>query len=160
MKNILAYVFSIISFLSLFPSLSEAGAPPPTVQWSIGVCSFFNPANCLQPNSDGSLNISGTVSSTPGIYQYTPLGYCQLTVTSAAAVQTSSCSGGIPVGTKYAIISVVTGAVNILDTGSSPTTSVGFPLTSGAYWSYQADFTALQWIAQSTTATVNFLFYR
>ena len=93
----------------------------------------------------------------------TPLGFCQLSVTTAA--QTSSCSGGIPSGATWALICNEGAAARYRDDGTAPTASVGMPLSTGSPGApvcinYFAKFSALQWIAQSGTSVLDISFYK
>ena len=89
-------------------------------------------------------------------------GVCQLSVTSGAAVLLSACSGGIPANTRVAYITSETAAIRWRDDGTAPTTTVGYPLSSGgAQLVYSAaPLSALQMIAQSATTTVDVAFYQ
>ena len=92
-----------------------------------------------------------------------PLGYCQLSVTTA--VQTSTCTGGIPAGTTYALVCNEGTAARWRDDGTAPTTSVGTPLGTGSATApvcqtFFTTFSALQWIAESGTSVLNFTFYQ
>lgn len=84
-----------------------------------------------------------------------PLGYQQLSVTSGAAVSLT-----VPSGATSALISVATAAVRYRDDGVAPTTSSGFPLASSAILNYGVQLAAIQFIAQSTTATLDILYYK
>ncbi len=87
-----------------------------------------------------------------------PLGYCQLTsVSSATAI--STCSGGIPARTGWAVLCVETAAIRWRDDGTNPTTSVGMPITAGNCFYYSGTMSALSVIAQSGSPVVNISFY-
>jgi len=93
----------------------------------------------------------------------TALGYCQLLVT--AAVQTSTCAGGIPAGATWAMICNEGAAARWRDDGAIVTASVGVPLGSGlpgapVCFNYFANFSTLQWVAQSGTTALDFNFYK
>lgn len=87
-----------------------------------------------------------------------PLGYCQLTATGAAA-QISTCSGGIPVRTVWAVMCVETANIRWRDDGTAPTATVGMPLNAGACFYYSGTMAAFQIIAQSGSPVVNISFY-
>jgi hypothetical protein len=88
----------------------------------------------------------------------TPLGYCQLTsVTSSTLV--SSCAGGIPVRTGWAVICVETAAIRWRDDGVAPSTTVGMPVAIGQCFYYSGTFATLRVIAQSGSPVVNISFY-
>jgi hypothetical protein len=89
---------------------------------------------------------------------FVSLGYCQLSVTTAVLV--STCSGGIPAGATRALMVTETAAIRWRDDGTAPTTSVGYPLAVAAHQTIMGNLPTLQVIAQTGTATVNFVFYR
>lgn len=91
----------------------------------------------------------------------TPAGHhCQLSVTSGAAVSLSSCTNGIPAGALVSYIYVETAAIRWLDDGNSPTTADGMPVAAGAFLTYSGWQGAIQFIAQSSTATIDVAFYK
>lgn len=100
--------------------------------------------------------------ATPGL-RLTPLGYCQLTSIDASTL-ISSCSGGIPVGTNYAILTPEAQAIRYRDdggsTGTAPSAAVGMPLAVGTALAYQGTFTAMRVISQTSGAKLNILFYK
>jgi hypothetical protein len=80
-----------------------------------------------------------------------PVGYAQMTVTSAAASLPS-----IPAGANKAIIQIETqGNVRWRDDGTAPTSTVGMPLYAGNAIQYDVDksITNLQFILLSDTTT-------
>ena len=87
-----------------------------------------------------------------------PLGYCQLT-SIAASTLVSSCSGGIPALTGWAVLCVDTAAIRWRDDGTAPTASVGMPIAAGQCFNYSGTFSALRVIAQSGSPVVNISFY-
>lgn len=92
-----------------------------------------------------------------------PLGYCQLTSVSSATL-ISTCSGGIPARTVWAVICVETAAIRWRDDGTSPTASVGMPLAAGSSTSnscmyYSGTMSALSVIAQTGSPVVDISFY-
>jgi hypothetical protein len=93
-----------------------------------------------------------------------PLGYCQLSVTTTA-VLLSTCSGGIPFGSTFALISNEGIAARWRDDGTAPTTSVGNIIGSGSptsptYVGFVTTLATLQFIAESGTAILDISFYR
>src|SRR5579864_6785505 len=89
-------------------------------------------------------------------YQTEALGYQQLSVTSGAAVSLT-----VPNGATTAVVSVETAAVRWRDDGTAPTTTVGMPIAAAAApFVYSGALSAIQFIAQSTTATVDVSYYR
>ncbi len=91
-------------------------------------------------------------------YQLRPLGYCQLSVTTA--VSPSTCPNGIPYGTLWALVCIETASVRWRDDGTAPTASIGQPTPAGNCQNFYTNFQTLQFIAQSGTATVNISFYQ
>ena len=87
-----------------------------------------------------------------------PLGYCQLTASSAAAL-VSTCTGGIPATSQWATICVETANIRWRDDGTAPTTSVGMPVSSGQCFYYNSKFSALSVIAQSGSPVLDISFY-
>ena len=87
----------------------------------------------------------------------TPLGYCALSV-GASAVGLSSCAGGIPAGAIFAYITPETAAVRYRDDGTAPTATVGYPVSPGQQLTYGGPMSAVQFIAQSGTSTLDVLF--
>lgn len=88
----------------------------------------------------------------------TPLGYCQFTAGAAALVGTS-CSGGIPARTAWAVICIETANIRWRDDGSAPTTTVGMPVSAGGCLYYSGTFATFQTVAQSGSPVVNISFY-
>lgn len=89
-----------------------------------------------------------------------PLGYCQVTL-SSAAVGLSSCSGGIPAGATMAYLAVETANARYRDDGMAPTTTAGFPaLSTAAPFLYTGPLSKLQFIAQTGSPVLDVLFYR
>lgn len=87
-----------------------------------------------------------------------PLGYCQLTATGSAA-QMSTCSGGIPARSIWAVICVETANIRWRDDGTNPTTTVGMPITAGNCLDYSGTFNTFAFIAVSGSPVLNISFY-
>lgn len=99
------------------------------------------------------------IPSAPAIY--TALGYCQLSITTGAAVAMSTCSGGIPTGSRYAFVTPETTNVRWRDDSVDPTTSVGYPLYASSQLQYSGtSLSALKIIATTATTTVDVAFYK
>lgn len=91
-----------------------------------------------------------------------PLGFCTLSSMSASTLL-STCSGGIPSGTSYAVICASTQGVNWRDDGTAPTGTTGsggLPLAAGQCMSYNGTFTALRFIQLTSGAILGISFYR
>jgi hypothetical protein len=89
-----------------------------------------------------------------------PVGYCQLTATGSAA-EVSTCTGGIPVGTSVAYITVETANIRWRDDGVAPTASVGMLIVAAApVLLYQGDITKMQVIAVSGSPVIDISFYK
>lgn len=92
-----------------------------------------------------------------------PIGYCQLSVT--AAVKASTCTGGIPLGSHYALICNEGTAARWRDDTPAPTTTVGQILGTGTATApvcmgFSGEFKNLQFIAESGTALLDISFYQ
>lgn len=111
------------------------------------------------PQSNGAY--LGVTESTPRIA--VAVGYCQLSISTVVAI--STCSGGIPARTRYALITPETAAIRCRDDGTNPTTAVGFPIAVAGLLTYSASdgvngpLAALKCVAQTGTSTVNIWFY-
>lgn len=81
-----------------------------------------------------------------------PLGYQQLSVSTAASLT-------VPAGADFATIRCSTANTRWRDDGSAPTASVGVPLNAGEVLSYDGKLGAIQFIAQSGTATLDISYY-
>ena len=71
----------------------------------------------------------------------------------------STCSGGIPARTVWAVICVETANIRYRDDATNPTASVGIPVLAGQCMGYRSRFSALAIIAQSGSPVVNISFY-
>lgn len=90
-----------------------------------------------------------------------PLGYCQLTATGTAA-QLSTCSGGIPTRSVWAVICVETANIRWRDDGVAPTASVGMLLGAtgpAACMDYSGTFNTFQFISTTGSPVLNVSFY-
>lgn len=87
-----------------------------------------------------------------------PLGYCQLT-SLASSTLVSSCSGGIPALTGWAVICIETNAIRWRDDGVAPTAAVGMPIVAGQCFNYSGTFATLRLIAQTGSPVANISFY-
>lgn len=91
-----------------------------------------------------------------------PLGFCALSSMSSATLL-STCSGGIPNGTTYAVICAYAQGVVWRDDGVAPT---GTPGTGGQGLAasqcvpYNGTFTKVQLIQQTSGAIVGVSFYK
>lgn len=88
-----------------------------------------------------------------------PLGYCQLTSIDAA-VGLASCSGGIPAGASYAIVTAEAQAVRWRDDAVNPTTTVGMPVAVGAPFFYSGTLSKFRVISQTAGGKLDVSFYR
>lgn len=112
--------------------------------------------SALVVNSDGSINVLGTVVVAPAILQLSSAGAGQynLSVAGVAVALT------VPVGAKAAQINVSGADVRYTDDGTTPTAAVGMPASQGASWLYTGPLAALKFIAQSGTATLDVSYYK
>jgi hypothetical protein len=91
-----------------------------------------------------------------------PLGFCPLS-SMTGATSLTSCSGGIPANTTYAVICAYTQGVVWRDDGVAPTGtpgSGGQGLSAGACIPYNGTFTAIQFIQQASGALLGVTFYK
>jgi hypothetical protein len=83
-----------------------------------------------------------------------PLGFVSLPIPAAATPLAP------PAGAVYALVSCTGGNVNWRDDGPAPTAALGQPIIAGAAPIKLTNLVALQFIQQSTAATLNVSFYR
>jgi hypothetical protein len=88
-------------------------------------------------------------------YIYTPLGYQQVSVTSPSALTLT-----VPTAARIAEICVETAQVRYRDDGTAPTANVGMPAAASQCFQYSGSLVAIQFIAVSTTATLDVSYYR
>lgn len=91
-----------------------------------------------------------------------PLGFCTLSSMSASTLL-STCSGGIPAGTSYAVICAYAQGIVWRDDGTAPTATPGTGgqgLAAGQCLPYNGTFTAMRFIQQASGAIVGIAFYR
>ena len=83
-------------------------------------------------------------------------------LSAATKLTTANCaSGSVPASATMAVIRAEGAAVRYLDTGVGPTATIGQPiLTSDPPLLYTGTSSALEFIQQAPTATVDVLFYR
>lgn len=86
--------------------------------------------------------------------QWVPVGYQQLTPTSAAALT-------VPTGATFALLTAEVQAIRCRDDGTNPTTSVGFLIPVGiAPFQYSGSLSLLSCINAVAGGKLNILFYR
>lgn len=91
-----------------------------------------------------------------------PLGFCSLSGMSSATSLTS-CSGGIPANTTYAVICAYAQGVVWRDDGTAPTGtpgSGGQGIAANQCIPYNGTFTKIQFIQQTSGALLGVSFYR
>lgn len=91
-----------------------------------------------------------------------PLGFCALSSMSAAT-GLSSCPGGIPGQTSYAVICAYSQGIVWRDDGTAPTGtpgSGGQGLSANQCLPYNGTFTKIQFIQQTSGALLGVSFYR
>lgn len=87
-----------------------------------------------------------------GLY-FAPLGYVQITnLTSAVGLSA-------PAGAVIAEIVVEAQGIRYRDDGTAPTASIGMPVAAGNSFQYAGDFTAIQFIQQTSGAILNVSYY-
>lgn len=100
---------------------------------------------------------SGTVI--PGvapIYSYAALASSQM----ALAVSGTAVSLTPATGATMTQICVETAAVRYRDDGTAPTASLGIPVAAGTCFQYSGPLSAVQFIAQSSAATIDVAYYK
>lgn len=105
-----------------------------------------------------SLLISaGVAFAQQSAYIYTPLGYQQLSVTSASAVNLT-----VPNASRIAEICLEANQVRYRDDGTAPTTSAGMPVTASQTpcFQYSGNLVTIQFIAVITASTLDISYYR
>lgn len=83
-----------------------------------------------------------------------PLLYQQYTNLSAAIALSS-----IPAKATMCVISVEGAPIRWRDDGTNPTASVGMPVANGATLTYTGNMSAIAFIQQSASATINVSYY-
>lgn len=74
--------------LSVLYGAPVSAAPFPSLSSDVGVCDPNSPTHCIAPNSDGSVNITGSFSAS--ISSFVPsLSYATLTATAASSASTA-----------------------------------------------------------------------
>lgn len=101
----------------------------------------------------GALAVATPASAQQVTYS-NPLGHCQLTSV-ASSTLISTCSGGVPASSNYALICVSSAAINWRDDGTAPTASVGNPVASGSCFGFTGNMAALRVIAQTGSPVVD-----
>jgi hypothetical protein len=82
-----------------------------------------------------------------------PLGFQQLASFSTAQTLT------VPATATMAIISVETNAIRWRDDGTAPTASVGMPVAVGQTFIYSGNLSAITFIPQTGSATMDVSYY-
>lgn len=81
------------------------------------------------------------------------LGYQRITNLSSATALT------VPTGATRALIVAESQAVRWRDDGTDPTASVGMPVATSTYLSYDGDLSRIKFIEQTASATLNVTYY-
>lgn len=81
------------------------------------------------------------------------LGYQRITSLSAATSLT------VPTGATMAVIVCETQAIRWRDDGTDPTATVGMPLPTGSYLSYDGDLRRFRAIEQTASAVLHISYY-
>jgi hypothetical protein len=119
---------------------------------------LFAPMAALPAWGQVHKDIGGTVLQYSGapIYLYNSAGantHQQLTITSGAVVSLT-----VPVGATIIAYTLEIGSIRMLDDGTNPTTSLGNLWLVGP-GTYSGPLSAARFIAVSTTATLDVLYY-
>lgn len=89
----------------------------------------------------------------------TPVGYQQLTVSSAAVGLTLPAASNNVTGPRYAVIRCATANVRWRDDGTNPSATVGVPLNVGEILEYDGNLSAIKFIRVSADATLDISYY-
>ena len=84
-----------------------------------------------------------------------PAGYQQYTSLASATPLTN-----VPAGSTMALICAEVAGVRWRDDGTNPTASVGQPVGAGQCFSYSGNFSAIKFIQQSASATLDVSYYK
>lgn len=137
--------------LAFAPALAMANcnatANAPKLQAGTQPCSMDLSGNLRVLSSGG-----GGGGSAP--YAATALGYQQLTSLTTTTALT------VPSGATFAVISVEGQGVRYRDDGVAPTATVGQPIAAQTSIQYSGTLSALQFIQQAASATVDVLYYK
>lgn len=109
----------------------------------------------------GIVTAIDTARAQSGLRQV-PLGFCTLS-SMATSTALSTCSGGIPAGTTYAVVCAYTQGVVWRDDGVAPTAtpgSGGQGIAANQCIPYNGTFTAIRFIQQTSGAVLGISFYR
>lgn len=100
---------------------------------------------------------AGAAVAQQAAYVYTPLGFQQLTITSASVTTLT-----VPNGSRIAEICVESNSVRYRDDGVAVTSSVGMPVTASATpcFQYSGNLVAIQFVAVSSSTTLDVSYYR
>lgn len=91
-----------------------------------------------------------------------PLGFCSLS-SLASSTALSTCAGGVPAGTTYAVICAYAQGVTWRDDGTAATATAGTGgqgIAAGQCIPYNGDFTKFRAIQQTGGAVLGVSFYR
>ena len=114
----------------------------------------YNPPN-YQNNPAAAIPVYITSGSNQTPYQFTPLGYVQITNLSSAVGL-----GSIPTGATVAFLSCEGSELRYRDDGTAPTTAVGMPLYAGQTMEYSGTLSAIQFIQASSGGILNVAYYK
>jgi len=103
----------------------------------------------------GAIPVYITAGSNQTPYQYTPLGYVQITNLSSAVGL-----GSIPTGATVAFLSCEGAELRYRDDGTNPTASVGMPIYAGQVLEYSGTLSAIKIIQTSSNGILNVSFYK
>ena len=91
---------------------------------------------------------------------YVPNGYCQITSLGTAVTLVSGCTSGVPASSTIAEICTEGVAVRYTDDGSTPTSSVGIPVSASTCFQYAGDLRAIKFIQQASSGIIDVSFYK
>ena len=89
------------------------------------------------------------------IYLYSSAGAGQYALAVATATSLTP-----PTGASIAEICVETAGIRYRDDGTAPTALVGLPVAAGTCWAYAGPLSAIQFIAQTGSPTIDVSYYK
>jgi hypothetical protein len=119
-----------------------------------GTASGAIPVRLVNAAGSAFYTASGGGGGSSAPYVYTPLGYQQITSLGTAQSLT------VPGTATVAFITVEGAAVRWRDDGTAPTASIGMPVGTGVQITYSGTLSAIQFIQQAASATLNISYFK
>ena len=125
-------------------SVLVLAAPSPVIRGSVAVCDPNNPTSCLTPTG-GGFHVGTYMSAGTGQY--------------AISINTVTLLSEPP-SAKFAEICVEGQSARYTDDGTTPTASIGIPVTVGTCFQYAGPLAAFQIIGQAAGGTIDVSYYK